>query len=184
MARSTWSVLIAPNLARTSVAKSRFRHLGGNVSGKSFRRPLVSGSRFMLRAVLARRRLIMKSGVLTIILAIVPSALMASHLCWIDMVVPRADGLEVMFVASQAPRLFSLERSGKRLDLREADRSGPLVLREGDVAVIHQGAHDFCTLKVERRDGVVGLLVEARNRAHGLPPTDASEFVKPDQASR
>ena len=127
----------------------------------------------------------MKSRVLAVfILAIVPSALMASHLCWIDTVVPRADALEVVFIASQSPRLFSLERYGKRLDLRDVDRSAPLVLREGDVAVIHQGAHDFCTLKVERRDNVVGLLVEARNRAHGLPPTNASEFVKPTQASQ
>jgi hypothetical protein len=125
----------------------------------------------------------MKSGVLTvIILASLPSALMARHLCWIDTLAPRADGLEVVFIASRSPRLFSLERSGKRLDLREVDRRAPLVLREGDVAVIHQGVHDFCTLKVERRDNVLGLLVEARNRAHGLPPTDASEFVKPDQA--
>jgi hypothetical protein len=122
----------------------------------------------------------MKSRVLTvIILAIMPSALMAKHLCWIDTLVPRAEGFEVIFVTSQSPRLFSLERSGKRLDLTEADRRAPLVLREGDVAVIHQGSHDFCTLRVELRDDVLGLFVEARNRAHGLPPTDASEFLKP-----
>lgn len=122
----------------------------------------------------------MKLGVSTvIILAIVPSVVMARHLCWIETVVPRDDGIMVKFLSSQSPRLFSLERFGKRLELTEADRRAPLVLVEGDVAVIHQGSHDFCTLRLERRDNVLGLLAEARNRAHGLPPTDASEFVKP-----
>lgn len=116
----------------------------------------------------------------TLILTIAPSFVMASHLCWIEAVAPRDDGLTVIFMESQNPRLFSLERSGKRLQLTDEDRHAPLVLAEGDVAVIHQGAHDFCTLKVERRDNVLGLLVEARNSIPGSPARDASEFVTPD----
>jgi hypothetical protein len=46
VARSMWSAVTAADLARTSVAKSEFRRLGGNVNGENSRTPLSSGSRF------------------------------------------------------------------------------------------------------------------------------------------
>ncbi len=121
----------------------------------------------------------MRFGILIILLMMSLSSAIAQHLCWIDAVVRRPDGLEVMFIASSGPRLLSLERAGARVDPLETDLRAPLKLKEGDMAIIRLGHHDSCTLRVERRDDVVGLFLEARNRADGVPPTDASEFVIP-----
>jgi hypothetical protein len=121
----------------------------------------------------------MRFGILIILLIMSLSSAIAQNLCWIDAVVRTPDGLAVMFVGWSSPRLVSLERAGMRVQPLETDLRATLKLKEGDVALIRQGHHDSCTLRVERRDDVVGLFVEARNRADGLPHTDASEFVVP-----
>lgn len=102
----------------------------------------------------------------------------AASLCEIDHVEHTDGGIRVVFNKDYHPNILGIKRSGS--EKAEGFNAGtPLVLKEGDESGVNQGPHDFCTLRAEKKDGKLGILVKANNHIPGIAPSDRFEFVAP-----
>ena len=118
-------------------------------------------------------------AITAVALFIAASDVRAAELCWIDRVERTEDGVRVFH---RSGYLNGIKRADGRVERGGVSGGGPqwprfFDLLEGDSASLTNTLHDWCTVKAERRDDVLGVQVDATSRPHGLPATRASRFL-------
>jgi hypothetical protein len=103
-----------------------------------------------------------------------------THLCWIDAVEKTGTGLKVFLDSRYLGALKGIKRHSNATIERRKENSAPTAyfeLQEGDTAGLSNGAHDWCEVKAEVQESLLGVQVEANSQPNGLPLTTASQFI-------
>lgn len=110
---------------------------------------------------------------------IVSASFGAQALCWIDKIESSGDEVRVFLSEKYRSALWRIDRRGGGVEGAREDSSVLefFVLREGDVAHLRSGAHDWCQISGERRNDALGINVQALSQPHGFPSTSVTRFI-------
>jgi hypothetical protein len=103
-----------------------------------------------------------------------------TYLCWIDAVEKTSTGLKVFLDSRYLGALKGIKRHSNGIIEQPKENSAPSAyfeLQEGDTAGLSHGAHDWCEIKAEVQESMLGVQVEANSQPNGMPLTTASEFI-------
>lgn len=106
----------------------------------------------------------------------------ATGLCWVERVELTANGLRVFHSSGVLNGIKRVSTGAVERPEYEMQVKGYFDLQEGDSASLRNGAHDWCSVRAERHENVLGIEIDANSRPHGLPLMEASSFIAAEKA--
>ncbi len=113
-------------------------------------------------------------------LAVATLSANAGYSCWVVKVKKSEAGVQVFMRDHYHDALQRITQKNSTAKEQPQIKIAPsefFELREGDVADLRGGAHDWCTITATTLENSFGIQIEAFSRPHGRPLSTFSEFV-------